>query len=101
MNRIEREKMVIAQMITIYCRNHHKDVSQPLCEECRELLNYAKARLTHCPKGNGKSSCKKCESHCYRPEMRESIRKVMRYVGPRMIFYHPIAAIRHLFAELK
>ena len=28
--------------------------------------------------------------------MREKIRAVMRYSGPRMIFHHPFAAIRHL-----
>jgi hypothetical protein len=29
--------------------------------------------------------------------MRERIRQVMRYSGPRMIFHHPIAALRHLY----
>jgi hypothetical protein len=28
--------------------------------------------------------------------MRENIRKVMRYAGPRMIYHHPIMALRHL-----
>jgi hypothetical protein len=28
--------------------------------------------------------------------MREKIREVMRFSGPRMIFHHPIMAIRHL-----
>lgn len=32
---------------------------------------------------------------------KKRIREVMRYVGPRMIFIHPIAAIRHLISELK
>ena len=32
-----------------------------------------------------------------KPEMREKIRQVMRYSGPRMIFHHPIAALRHLY----
>ncbi|MDE6553898.1 MAG: nitrous oxide-stimulated promoter family protein, partial [Muribaculaceae bacterium] len=26
---------------------------------------------------------------------------VMRYVGPRMIFIHPISALRHIISELK
>ena len=38
----------------------------------------------------------KCPVHCYRPEMKERIRMVMRWSGPRMIIYHPIAAIKHL-----
>ena len=32
----------------------------------------------------------------YKPDMREKIRAVMRFSGPRMIFYHPVAAIRHV-----
>lgn len=43
-----------------------------------------------------KTTCKKCPVHCYSPDMREKIRAVMRYSGPRMIFLHPFAAIRHL-----
>ena len=43
-----------------------------------------------------KISCELCQNHCYAPEMQERIREVMRYAGPRMIWHHPIAAIRHL-----
>jgi hypothetical protein len=28
--------------------------------------------------------------------MREKIREVMRFSGPRMMFYHPVMAVRHL-----
>ena len=38
-------------------------------------------------------------NHCYKPEMRERIRQVMRYSGPRMITKHPVAAIRHLLGR--
>ena len=30
-----------------------------------------------------KTFCSNCTVHCYRPEMRERIRTVMRYAGPR------------------
>ena len=33
-----------------------------------------------------KTFCSNCRAHCYRLEMREEIRKVMRFSGPRMIF---------------
>lgn len=100
MNRIESEKRVAGQMIAIYCRSHHggKDA---LCGECRSLLEYAHGRLDRCPKGEGKGSCRKCEIHCYLPERREQIREVMRYVGPRMIFHHPGAALLHLLREIQ
>ncbi len=99
MNRIDREKKVIGQMIEIFCRQHHQ--AGNLCNDCKDLLEYALNRLEHCPKGSSKTSCRECEIHCYSPVQKKRIREVMRYVGPRMIFIHPIAAIRHLISELK
>lgn len=97
-SRIEREMRVVVQMIRIYCKSHHGD---ELCGDCKDLLEYAHARLSNCPHGEGKKSCKLCAIHCYAPEYKERIRIVMRYVGPRMIKYHPVSAIRHLWDELK
>ncbi len=94
MTRIEREKHTVELMIRLYCRK--KEGNRELCEECRELLAYACKRLDACKFGNEKPACKNCTVHCYRPEMRERIRRVMRYAGPRMMLYHPVAAIRHL-----
>ena len=33
--------------------------------------------------------------------MREKIRVVMRYSGPRMLFHHPILTIKHMVEERK
>lgn len=101
MERIEQEKKTVGEMIAIYCRKHHNRGGNDLCDECRALLDYAHRRLDRCPKGNEKSSCRKCEIHCYSPANREKIRQVMKYVGPRMLFYHPLSAIRHLISEMK
>ena len=70
-----------------------------LCGECRELLEYSLARLEHCKFGNAKTKCHKCPVHCYRPDMREKIRTVMRFSGPRMLLYHPMEALRYLFSR--
>ena len=43
-----------------------------------------------------KTFCANCKVHCYKPEMREQIRQVMRFSGPRMLLYHPFLAIWHL-----
>lgn len=43
-----------------------------------------------------KTFCSNCRVHCYKPAMREKIRQVMRFSGPRMLFYHPMLAIRHV-----
>lgn len=99
MTRIEREQRTVAQMIRIYCR--HKEGNRELCSDCLDLLEYALFRLSKCPFGDSKTSCRKCSVHCYRPDMKERVKMVMRYSGPRMILYHPIAAIRHIISELE
>ena len=70
-----------------------------LCGDCRELLEYSLARREHCKFGNAKTKCHKCPVHCYRPDMREKIRVVMRFSGPRMLFHHPLEALRYLFSR--
>jgi aldehyde:ferredoxin oxidoreductase len=94
MKRIEREKRVVARMVELYCR--HKLGVADVPEEYRELVAYAHARLDRCRFGAGKPACKQCPIHCYKPVMREKIRAVMRWAGPRMLFYDPVAALRHL-----
>ncbi len=106
MTRKEREKRTVRMMVGIYCRGNCRRAGGivtykgGLCESCGELLEYACRKIDACGMGERKKSCRKCPVHCYRPEMREKIRAVMRYAGPRMMFYHPVAAIRHLIDEL-
>ena len=52
--------------------------------------------VDHCPHIATKTFCSVCQTHCYKPEMRERIRQVMRWSGPRMLFHHPVLAVRHL-----
>lgn len=92
--RIEREKRVVSLMIELYCRK--KLGYDHIPEEYRQLMEYAHRRLDGCKFGEHKSACKKCPVHCYKPDMRQRIREVMRWAGPRMILYSPMAAIRHL-----
>ena len=73
----------------------------PLCPQCQALLDYAHKRLEHCKFGEDKPSCTRCPVHCYKPAMREQIRQVMRYSGPRMLLHDPIMAIRHLWDFLR
>ena len=86
-------------MIKLYCRKKHH--SKELCENCSELLNYANLRIEKCPFMETKTFCSACKVHCYKKEMREKIREVMKFSGPRMIFYHPILAIKHLTQTIK
>lgn len=93
----EKELKVVTLMIELYCRGNHGGKKQ-LCGECAELLEYAVLRREKCPHKDNKPFCSNCRIHCYKPEMREKIRAVMRYSGPRMIFRHPVLAVRHLIA---
>lgn len=120
----EREQEIVSQMIALYCKGNHSayrlvslrerggEIQQmrvgaalrerdsgerrDLCPECAELEAYAHARSERCPFMEEKTFCSNCTVHCYRPEMRERIRTAMRYTGPRMLFHHPVMAIRHM-----
>jgi putative cytoplasmic protein len=96
----EREKKMVSQMIVLYCRKNH-GTKGALCPECAALNLYARQRSDKCPFMETKTFCSNCKVHCYKPEMREKIRMVMRFSGPRMIFYHPVAAIRHMIETKK
>lgn len=95
--RINREKRTVEKMIRLFCRKKHQQ--EELCKECQELLEYAKFRLEKCRFGEQKTTCEKCPVHCYKPQMRERMRVVMRFSGPRMLLYHPLDALRHLVGK--
>lgn len=117
----EREAQMVSQMIALWCRGHHDGGRAAgaagndegatrvklglrtitLCPECAELQKYAVARIERCPHMGTKTFCSACPSHCYRPTMREKIREVMRWSGPRMIRYRPITAIRHAMVTVQ
>ncbi len=60
------------------------------------MLSYALTRLDKCPLKSDKPTCAKCPVHCYKPEMRNRIKDVMRFSGPRMLSRHPVLAVLHL-----
>lgn len=108
MNKVEKkrqkEQYVVEEMIRLYCRkNHGKEghASGGMCPECQKLADYAKQRSQKCPFMEQKTFCANCKVHCYKPEMREKIRAVMRFSGPRMLLYHPILAIWHLICSMR
>jgi hypothetical protein len=98
--RCTRERQTITAMLEIYCKDQH-DCNGNLCPECQELLEYSIGRLDHCPFQENKPTCAKCQVHCYKPAMREKVRRVMRYAGPRMLQQHPLLAVRHLVDGLR
>ena len=79
------EKLLVSEMIALYCRKQHKTPKGQLCPACQELQDYALARIDKCPFMETKTFCSACKVHCYKPAMREQIRAVMRWAGPRML----------------
>lgn len=96
----QREKAMVSEMIALYCRKQH-GTKRGLCPDCAALDEYARQRSDKCPFMETKTFCSNCKIHCYKPEMREKIRAVMRFAGPRMIFRKPIPAIRHVIETKK
>lgn len=99
-NRFRREQETLAHMVKIYCRLTHKQ-KECLCEECETLLRYAEQRLQNCPFKEKKPTCKNCTIHCYKPDAAKKVREIMRLAGPRMLYYHPILAVLHLWNARK
>jgi hypothetical protein len=94
--RREREFETVTAMLRLYCQGHHHPTGPELCPDCGELRAYALLRLQRCPFGEAKPACAHCRVHCYKPDLRERIRRIMRWAGPRMMWHHPILALRHL-----
>jgi len=87
--RIAKDEKVLRAFIARYCRTHHLDTGvdaqvqeqgQAYCQECYELLHYALQRNANCPL-DPKPACRQCEIHCYKTQMREKIRQVMKFSG--------------------
>ena len=91
----ERERLVIAQMIGVYCRGKHGARGTALCPRCAALAEYASTRIGRCPFMETKTFCSQCRVHCYAPAQRQAIKDVMRYAGPRMLLRHPVMTVHH------
>jgi hypothetical protein len=99
--RLKREHRTIEFMIDMNCRENHSFDLGDLCPACSELREYARRRLERCVFQENKPTCAKCPVHCYKPEMRERVRVMMRYAGPRMVFRRPVLAVAHLLDGLR
>jgi hypothetical protein len=111
---VREDTRLLGDFTRIYCRGRHRGAERTglvsdgatlgvygrkppvVCEACSELLRYAEKRRAYCPK-DPKPFCSHCDTHCYTREMRERVRDVMRYAGPRSLFSgHAVAGIKHV-----
>ncbi len=95
-----KDLRVLIRFTEVYCRVHHRDRDRhPLqlpedtgldagrfryCDECAAFLDYAVQRRLRCPL-DPKPACKHCPVHCYKPQMRQRVREVMRFAGPYLM----------------
>ncbi len=98
--RIAREKKTVKIMIGIYCTAHHGNASG-ICGECAGLYDYAVRRTDKCPFKERKPVCGRCQVHCHKPEMREKMRAVMRYSGPKILLSHPVLGVMHIIDRFR
>ena len=94
----DREQRVVEEMILLYCRAHHHDAP---CARCQEVIDYGRMRTRKCPFMETKTFCSGCKVHCYQKEYRSQVKKVMRFSGKYMLFYHPLLTIKHGWLSLK
>jgi len=90
---VQTEMRTIEVMVRIYCRSRH---GRDLCEECGNILTHCFARIEKCVFGPDKPVCNICTVHCYSTKMREKVKTIMRFSGPKMIYRHPYLTIVHL-----
>lgn len=110
-----RDVLVLADFVQIFCREKHGgEPTEPfslndeklssllegkhleLCRECSRLFSHGTAKLMLCPH-DPKPMCKKCETQCYAPGYRESIREVMRFSGIYLIKHGRLDLIAHYY----
>lgn len=91
MNHNKELKVVILMIDLYYKKQKNNDISR------EELIEYVTIRQNKCPFKETKTFCSNCIVHCYKEEYKIKIKEVMRYSGPKMIIYHPILAIQHIY----
>lgn len=94
-----REWKTLDVMIRMYCRAHHG--GEAMCSGCADLSDYARRRLERCVFGDAKPTCANCVVHCYNAQMRERVREMMGWSGPRMLLRHPVLGILHKLDGLR
>ncbi len=111
--RVLRDVDVLREFIVLFCDHHHPDLPRGtvsaagmvgrcvgngtvLCAECAALLQYAASKRITCPY-DPKPSCKKCVTHCYRPDYRQRIREVMRFSGIHLIKKGKLGLLKKYF----
>jgi len=99
---------LIGDFTEIWCGGHHHlqrtDFPLPgggkplqLCPDCAVFMKYAVKKRLFCPLEVEKPSCKHCRIHCYAPEQRALVKRIMAWSGRRMILRGRLDYLWHYF----
>ncbi|HBX49545.1 MAG TPA: nitrous oxide-stimulated promoter family protein [Bacteroidales bacterium] len=94
------EIKTVHAMFQMHCTHFHSH-DKKLCPDCQTLAMYAEQRIKNCVFGNNKPTCKKCPVHCFNSKMREKIKSIMRWSGPKMIYKHPFLCLKHMIQSFR
>lgn len=100
MNHKDLDILTLKALFPIYCRKYHNSKKTKLCDSCKAELEYAIHKTEICPDKDQGKTCSECKVHCFESEHRERIKEIMRFAGPRLIWSHPLLAIRYLSLKL-
>jgi hypothetical protein len=111
---VRKDTRLLGDFTQMYCDGNHPEATKGrlssdgvdlgvygrkvpvVCDGCAELLIYSEKRRAFCPK-DPKPFCSYCDTHCYKSDMREYMREVMRYAGPRSMWHgHAIDGLKHM-----
>lgn len=119
MNGLTKEQIkdvsILAEFISHYCHAEHSIDSADgymipehlqkkgkqavvICSDCGRLLEHGITKRRCCPL-NPKPTCRKCHIHCYTPEYRDKIRKIMAFSGRKLIMRGRLDYLWHYFIK--
>ena len=72
---INERKRSTQSIISVYCRKRHG--GDGLCEECREICDYALSRIEECGNNASRTRCKGCPTRCYDRDMGRRMSEIL------------------------
>jgi len=99
---------VIAKFTEVWCAGQQHSGQQAttvypgiqpltLCPDCITFLQYAVKKRLCCPFEAEKPTCRRCRIHCYAPQQRALVKKIMAWSGRKMILRGRLDYLWHFF----
>ncbi|MCZ7583522.1 MAG: nitrous oxide-stimulated promoter family protein [Deltaproteobacteria bacterium] len=79
-HKLDHDLGVLRAFTEVFCHKKHGHARGTLCPDCERFLDYAYKRRILCPM-DPKPKCQACPVHCYKPAMRDRVKKIMHIGG--------------------